>query len=55
MKLFDLGSDNELEVAYAKIIAKMVAYRIENGLTQSELAKKEWVNSEYDFQNRKSK
>ncbi len=54
MKLIALGrSEDEFEVAYAKIIAKLVHYRIEKELTQSELAEKKWIICYYDFEHRK--
>lgn len=41
IKLFELGrSDDELDVAYARVVATIIDYRIKKGLTQSELAKR---------------
>lgn len=40
-KIHKLGqSDDELEIAYAEIIATAMDYRVNNGITQSELAKR---------------
>lgn len=41
IKIYELGqSDDELDVAYAEIIATAMDYRVECGITQSDLAKK---------------
>lgn len=41
IKIYELGqSDDELDVAYAEIIATAMDYRVERGITQSDLAKK---------------
>lgn len=45
-KLHQLGqSDDELDVAYAEIIATAMDYRVDNGITQAELAKRSGLTS----------
>lgn len=41
MKIFELGSsDDELDRAYAYLLASVIDYRINQGITQSELARR---------------
>ena len=45
-KIHELGSsDDELDVAYAEIIATAMDYRVNKGITQSELAKRSGLTS----------
>ncbi len=45
-KIHKLGSsDDELDIAYAEILATAVDYRINKGITQNELAKRSGLTS----------
>ncbi|GKV67465.1 MULTISPECIES: helix-turn-helix domain-containing protein [unclassified Sporosarcina] len=45
-KIHELGSsDDELDIAYAEILATAVNYRVEKGITQNELAKRSGLTS----------